>query len=178
MKSFYDLVSQRRSIRKFTPEPLLPEQIETILKAGLKSPSSKNAKPWDFIVIENKDTLESLSTSKTSGSKMIKECAVAIVITADPTISNVWIEDTSIATIMMQLQAEDLGLGSCWIQIKGRQRADESDSEDYVKNILNLPIQQRVLAILVIGNKVEAKPAISDDNLAWEKVHIDKYKTK
>jgi len=175
MINFEDLASKRRSIRNFSSEPLTSEQVEAILKAGLKSPSSKSAKPWEFIVIEDKEELQTLSTTKRSGSKMIKECAIAIVIAADPLISNSWLEDASIATIMMQLQAEDLDLGSCWIQVKDKIRSDETSSEDFVKDLLNLPMQFRVLAILVIGNKVENKPPISDDNLSWEKVHIGKY---
>lgn len=175
MNSFSELISKRRSIRKFNDTPLSPEQVELILKAGLKSPTSKNAKPCHFIVVEDKDILQKLSESKKGSSKLLAGASLAIIVTADPLVSDVWIEDASIATIVMQLQIEDLGLGSCWIQIRERQTAIGTSSEEYVKDILDLPMQLQVLSILAIGNKIEAKAAIDDDNLQWEKVHIGKF---
>lgn len=175
MKSFAELISKRRSIRKFNDTPLTPEQVELILKAGLKSPTSKNAKPCHFIVIEDKETIQKLSECKKMGSKPLAGASIAIVITVDPLTSNVWIEDASIATIVMQLQIEDLGLGSCWIQIRERQTAMGTSAEEYVKDLLDLPLQLQVLSILAVGNKVEEKPELSDDNLQWEKVHIGKF---
>jgi nitroreductase len=173
--NFSNLISKRRSIRKFTSEPLKPEQVEQILKAGLKSPTSKNAKPWHFIVIEDKDQLQQLSLCKKMGGKLIAESSLAIVVVADTIVSNVWIEDASIASIVMQLQAEDLGLGSCWVQIRGRYTANETSSEEYIKDMLNLPMQLEVLSVIAIGHKAQEKPIISDDGLPWEKVHIGKF---
>lgn len=175
MKDFSELVSKRRSHRKFTEEPVNPKFVELILKAGLKSPSSKNAKPCHFIVIEDKDLLEQLSQTKKNGSKFMQDCSFAIVVVADPLISDVWIEDASIATIMMQLQAEDLGLGSCWVQIRNRYNESDISTEDIIKDIINLPLQMQVLSIIAIGNKALEKPPISDLNLEWEKVHIGKF---
>lgn len=175
MSSFSDLISRRRSIRKFTDQPLSPDHVELILKAGLKSPSSKNAKPWHFIVIEDNEILEKLVSAKKGGCKFLADCALAIIVTADPLLSNVWIEDASIASIMMQLQAEDLGLGSCWIQIRDRYNANEISSEEYIKDLLDLPMQLQVLSIIAIGHKGQEKPPITDEDLEWEKVHIGKF---
>lgn len=175
MSSFSELISKRRSIRKFTDKLIAPEDVELILKAGLKSPSSKNAKPWHFIVVEDKEQLEKLSLVKKMGCKFLPEGALAIVVAADPLVSNVWIEDASIASIMMQLQAEDLGLGSCWIQIRDRFNAAELSSEECVKDLLGMPMQLQVLSIIVIGHKGQEKPRIDDDKLEWEKVHIGQY---
>lgn len=175
MSSFSELISKRRSIRKFTDKLISPEDVELILKAGLKSPSSKNAKPWHFIVVEDKEQLEKLSLVKKMGCKFLLEGALAIVVAADPLVSNVWIEDASIASIMMQLQAEDLGLGSCWIQIRDRFNAVELSSEECVKDLLGMPMQLQVLSIIVIGHKGQEKPRIDDDKLEWEKVHIGQY---
>ncbi|TFD98663.1 NAD(P)H nitroreductase [Dysgonomonas capnocytophagoides] len=175
MNSFSELITRRRSIRKFTEELIAPEHVELILKAGLKSPSSKNAKPWHFIVVEDKDLLEKLSHVKKMGCKILPESALSIVVAADPLVSNVWIEDASIASIMMQLQAEDLGLGSCWIQIRDRYNAAEVPSEECIKDLLELPMQLQVLSIIAIGHKGQEKALIDDDKLEWEKVHIGKF---
>lgn len=175
MNSFSELISKRRSIRKFKDIPLTPEQVELILKAGLKSPTSKNAKPCHFIVVEDKDILQKLSECKKGSSKLLAGASIGIVVTADLLVSDVWIEDASIATIVMQLQIEDLGLGSCWIQIRDRQTPIGASAEEYVKDILDLPMQLQVLSIIAVGNKIEEKPAIKDDDLQWEKVHIGKF---
>lgn len=175
MSNFSELITKRRSIRKFTDEKIKPEEVELILKAGLKSPSSKNAKPWHFIAIEDKEMLEKLVHCKKMGAKFIADCPLAIIVLADPFVSNVWIEDASIATIMMQLQAEDLNIGSCWIQIRGRQTIDDSSSEEFIKDLLDIPMQMQVLSVITFGYKNQEKSPIDDDKLDWEKVHIGKY---
>lgn len=172
---FSDLIRKRRSIRKFSDKKLEAEQVQAILQAGLMAPSSKNSTPWQFILVEDKDVLVKLSQSKEYGSKPIAECALAIVVLADPFASDVWIEDASIASIMMQLQAEDLGLGSCWIQIRDRETAANTSSEEFVKEILDIPMQMQVLAILAIGNKAQERSPHDEDKLQWEKIHIGKF---
>lgn len=176
MSNFSELITKRRSIRKFTEDSIAPEAVELILKAGLKAPSSKNAKPCHFIVIEDKEVLTQLTNAKKMGCKFLPESSMAIVVAADTLTSNVWIEDASIASIMMQLQAEDLGLGSCWIQIRGRYNATETPSEEYVKEVLDIPMQLDVLSIIAFGHKAQEKEPIDDDKLEWEKVHIGKFK--
>lgn len=173
--NFSELITKRRSIRKFTDEPIKPEDVELIFKAGLKAPSSKNAKPCYFIAVEDKELLSKLSQSKKMGAKLIADSSLSIVVAADPFTSSVWIEDASIAAIMMQLQAEDLGLGSCWVQIRGRFTAEETPSEEYIKELLDIPMQLQVLCVLSFGHKAQEKSPIDDDNLAWDKVHIGKF---
>lgn len=175
MGYFENLLSKRRSIRKFTDELLKPEEVESILKTGLMSPASKNANPWQFLIVEDKEMLEKLSQCKQSGSKPIAGCALAIIVLADPLASDVWIEDASIATILMQLQAEDLGLGSCWIQIRERYTAAGTPSDEYIRELFDIPLQLQVLSVVAIGNKAQDRPAFDEDKLQWEKIHIGKY---
>lgn len=172
---FKDLVQKRRSIRKFTEEKLTPEQVEIIVRAALMSPASKRANPWQFILIEDKEMLEKLSECKKMASKFIAESALAIVVVADPLASDVWIEDATIATTMMQLQVEDLGLGSCWVQIRNRKTIEESPSEEYVRVLLDIPLQLQVLSIVAIGHKGQDRPPFDEDKLQWEKVHVGRF---
>lgn len=178
MSDFSTLISKRRSIRRYTTEAIKPEEVELILKAGLKSPSSKNAKPWYFIAIEEKDTLQKLSQCKDLGAKLVADCSLAIVVIADPFASAVWIEDASIASIMMQLQAEDLNIGSCWVQVRERFTVDGISSEEYVKDLLDIPMQLQVLSIIAFGYKDQDRQPIDDNNLDWDKVHIGKFTVK
>jgi len=176
MKDFQELIKNRRSIRKFTETPLTPEQVETIMKAALMSPASKSSNPWQFILVEDKEVLEKLSVSKKHGGKLIAGCSLAVVVVADPLTSDVWVEDASIASIMMQLQAEELGLGSCWVQIRERFTEDEVPSEIYIRELLDIPLQLQVLSIIAIGNKAQERPPFDEEKLQWEKIHIGQYK--
>lgn len=115
MESFATLIKSRKSTRKFTDQLLNPEQVEMILKAALMAPASKRKNPWQFVVVEDKEMLAKLSVCKPAGAAFLKDCALAVVVLANVMESDVWVEDASIASIYMQLQAEDLGLGSCWM---------------------------------------------------------------
>lgn len=175
MTDFQQLATVRRSTRKFTDERLTPEQVEIIMKTALMSPASKSANPWEFILIEDKEMLQKLSLCKKSSSKLIAGCALAIVVLANPLISDVWVEDSSIASIMIQLQAEDLGLGSCWVQIRERFTVNDTPSDEYVKELLDIPMQMQVLSIIAIGHKDQDKTPFDEEKLQWEKIHIGKF---
>ena len=120
MESFSELIKNRRSMRKFTDEELTQEEVVTLMKAALMAPTSKRSNAWQFVVVDDKETLQKLSRCKEQASQFIADAALAVVVMADPMVSDVWIEDASIASIYLQLQAEDLGLGSCWVQVRER----------------------------------------------------------
>ena len=162
-------------MRKFTEEELTKEQVVTILKAALMAPTSKRNNGWQFIVIDDKDTLKELSYCKENGASFITDAALAVVVTADPLASDVWIEDASIASAMIQLQAEDLGLGSCWVQVRERFTSAGMSSDEFVRGILDIPLQLQVLSIIAIGHKGMERKPFNEENLQWEKIHINKY---
>ena len=149
MESFATLIQNRRSTRKFTEQLLSPEQVELILKAALMAPASKRSNPWQFVVVEDKEMLKKLAGCKKNGSAFLEGCALAVVVLANVMESDVWIEDASVASIYMQLQAEDLGLGSCWCQIRNRVTEDEADSNNYVRSLLDIPYQLDVLFLFL-----------------------------
>ena len=172
---FNEMLSKRRSIRKYTSEPLSPEQVELILKAALLAPSSMNSRPCQFIVIENKNTLLQLAQCKPAGTLPLENCVMAVCVAADPTCSDVWIEDASIAATYMQLQAEALSLGSCWVQLRGRTAVDGYPAEDFVRDMLDIPDSLIPLCIVTFGHPDEDVQPHSPEDLAWEKVHIAKF---
>ena len=127
------------------------------------APSSKRSTGWEFIVIEEKEKLEKLSYCKEFGAKPIAGAAMAVVVLADPLKSDVWIEDASIASILMQLQAEDLGLGSCWIQIRNRLTENGQSAEDYIREMLGIPYQIQVLSVITFGHKNEERKPFDEE---------------
>lgn len=175
MEKFSELIRTRRSMRKFTSEQLTQDEVVSLLRAGLMAPSSKGSTPWQFIVIDDKAILQRLSGCKQVGSSFLKDAALAIVVVADPLISDVWIEDAAVATLMIQLQAEDLGLGSCWIQLRERFSPDGTPSNEYVHDVLELPLHLQALSIVALGHKGMERKPFNEDRLQWEKVHINKF---
>lgn len=175
MDNFATLIKTRRSTRKFTGEALAPEQVEQLLRAALMAPASKRSNPWQFVVVEEKEMLSKLAACKKAGSAFLEGCSLAVVVLGNGMESDVWIEDASIAAIYMQLQAEDLGLGSCWCQVRNRLTADESDSNEYVRALLDIPYQLDVLCIVGFGYKDQERKPFDEAHLQWEKVHIGRF---
>lgn len=170
-----ELLFKRRSIRKYRDISIEKDKVEKLIKAALLSPSSRGIRPWEFIIIEDKSTLNNLSKSKTHGSSFLSESALGIVIIADTTKSDVWVEDTSIASTIVQLQAEEMGLGSCWIQIRNRMHNDKITSEKYIKQVLGIPENYCVEAIISIGYPNEIKKAYDESELKYNKIHSEKF---
>jgi nitroreductase len=176
MNNFAELIANRRSVRQYTDEPLSPSEVEQIMKTVLMAPSSKNSRSWQFVLVEDKETLKKLSECKSSEARFIQNCALAIVVLTDPLQSPAHLEDATIAATYIQLQAEDLGLGSCWAQVRGRETENGYDSEQYVKDLLEIPLQLSVGCIVAIGHKARAGKPHSEDKLQWDKLHIEKYR--
>ena len=148
---FQKLLFKRKSIRKYQNKAIEPEKVELLKKAALLAPTGKRKNHWHFIFIENKDTLQKLASSKMHGSKLIEKAALAVAVIGDSKISDTWIEDCSIASIILQLQGEDLGLGSCWVQIHKRPHDENTMAEEYVKKSLEIPEDKSVLSIVAFG---------------------------
>ena len=175
MTNFKDLAQQRRSHRKFTDEEIDGEDLKLILRAALMSPTSKSQRAWQFVVVDDKSDLEKLADAKNLGSQFLKDAPVAIVVLGDPMQNDCWVEDGSIAAISMQYQAEDLGLGSCWIQMRGRGLSDGTSADTVIRGILDIPENLNVLCILAIGHKADERKPQNEDKLKWENVHADKW---
>lgn len=165
----------RRSHRKYTSSEIDAGHMELVLRAALMSPASKGRRAWQFVVVDDKFAIERLSDVKEAGSQFLKDAPVAIVVCGDPLQDDCWIEDGSIAAISMQYQAEELGLGTCWIQIRGRSLSDGTEAGQIVRGILDIPDNITVLCILAIGNKAVGLNPQNEEKLRWDNVHINKY---
>ncbi len=170
---FVSLLRQRRSVRKFLKKEVEKEKIETLLEAALRSPSSRGFNPWQFIVVTDRSLLEKLSSAKKHGSTFLQDAPLGIVVCGDPQASDTWVEDTAIASIIIQMAAESLDLGSCWIQVRRREHDDQTSAEQYIAGLLNIPSHLRVEAIMAIGYP-DGKPAPHGDHtLQHEKIYLN-----
>jgi nitroreductase len=172
---FMSLIEKRRSIRTFKQLPVEEEKIDNLVKAALHSPSSMSRNPWEFVVVTDRDRLEKLSQAKPHGSTFLKGAPLGIVICGDPDKSDVWVEDCSIASIFIQLAAESLGLGSCWIQIRRRMHNDTETAKEYVSRLLHLPKHLEVESIIAVGYPIEQKPGHKKEGLPYDRIHRNVY---
>lgn len=177
MTDLHQLLIERRSIRKYKNEPLQPEVVKTIIEAGLLSPTGKNARAWHFIAVEDKTLLEQLSQCKSSGALPVAKSALTICVAVDVTATETWIEDGSIAAAYMMLQARDLGVGSCWIEVNGRLAADGTPAEDVVSELLGLPEQIQPLCLVAMGIPDEDRKPQNTEKLLWDHVHCDSFRS-
>ncbi|TGE33554.1 nitroreductase family protein [Desulfosporosinus sp. Sb-LF] len=169
-----DSLYRRRSIRKYQSTKIDQDTVQLLLKAALLSPSSKGLQPWQFIVVEDSEILKELSKVK-KGAGHLKNATLGIVVCADSAISDVWVEDASIAATILHLTANSMGLGSCWIQIRERQFTETETAEQHVREVLEIPVNIKVVAIISIGYPDESKSPHTDNNLRFDKVHLNKY---
>lgn len=170
MEKFSQLVQTRRSMRKFTDEKVSREDLQLLLRAALMAPSSKGLHSWQFVVVEDKALIEALSLCKAQGADFLAGAPMAIVVLAEPEVSDVWIEDASVASTMLLFQAEDLGLGSCWIQVRERNDAEGVNAEDNVRRVLDIDPSLRVLSIVAVGHKGMERKPFNEERLLWQKV--------
>jgi len=170
-----DLIRQRRSIRKFTGEAIEADKLEVLKEAALRPPSSMGHNPWEFIFVADGQLLNKLSKAKPHGSSFLAGARLGIVVLADPEKSAVWIEDASIASIYIQLAAESLGLGSCWVQIRERMHDDTQSAETYIAELLNIPSNLKVESVVGIGYPAEEKAPHKREALQDEKVFMNQY---
>ena len=158
---FKEVIKKRRSIRKYKDTPVPKEQILEILEAARIAPSASHRQPWHFIVVEDKETIKKLAKSEWAAT-----APVMIVGLADQAASPVWcINDLGVAFEHIVLAATDLGLGTCWM--------GQSNREDLIKDLLDVPDNFKVVALTTLGVPDET-PALKarkslDAIVSWEK---------
>lgn len=156
-----ELLQNRRSIRKYKSEDIAQDRLEKILQAGLLAPSGRAIYPTRFILVQNRDMLDKLSHCKGGSAPMLKGAGAAIVVAGDTAKSDTWVEDCSIAMTLMQLEATEQGIGSCWVQCRGRTTEDGASTEGYIRALFGIPESFGVLAILSLGVPAETPGARS-----------------
>lgn len=171
----FDLIRKRRSIRQFTHEPIETEKMERLKEALLRAPTSRSRQPCTFVLVDNRQILEQLVTVKPHGTSFFGTAPLAVVIAADPIVSDVWIEDSSVAATFVQMAAEELGLKSCWAQLRLRQHNDSISASEYVRTLTNLPEGMEVPMVIAIGYPAEQKPGHAESSLMFDRIHTNRF---
>lgn len=166
---------KRSSVRKFSAEQISEEKLDKIISAGLSSPSGRNLWPSELVLIREKETIRKISPCKHGSEKLLESASCLIAVLGDESRSDTWIEDAAIVMSNLHLAAAGEGVGSCWVQCRGRKAADGSDSEDYVRSVLAVPANIRVLAILAMGIPAQAPVKREISGIRREKLHFEKY---
>ena len=118
-----DPVLDRRSIRKYTDQPVPDKLVETLLKAAMSAPSAGNQQPWHFVVIRDRTILDAVPAFHPYARMMVK-APVAILVCGDEALEKskgFWVEDCSAATENLLIEAQELGLGSVWLGLHPRE---------------------------------------------------------
>ena len=139
------------------------------------SASGKSKFPWQFIVVRDSAMLEKLSGCRVGVAKMLAKAACAVIVIGDKTITDTVIEDCTIAAINMHLEASSLGLGSCYIQGRGREAEDGRTTEDFVRSLLGFPEKYQLQAILSLGHPLKEARPHDVEKLDWSKVHNENF---
>jgi nitroreductase len=170
-----NLLRQRRSVRVFRSQPVEAEKVEALIEGLLRSPTSRNLQPCTFVIIQERPLLDQLINAKPHGTTFFSTAPLAVVIAADPDLSDVWIEDAAVAATLVQLVAEDLGLKSCWAQLRARQHNDAISASDYVRSLVGLPEGMEVPMVIAIGYPDEKKAGHPASVLRTEKIHMERF---
>ncbi len=163
----------RRSIRKYTGEPVSEEQLHTILRTGFSAPTAKNTRPWQFLVIRNPETLLAI-TKAHPYSSMLPEAGCAILVCGDATVNasqGYLLQDCSAAMENMLLAAHALGLGAVWLGVAPREERIAA-----LRELLSIPEQSHPIALMAVGHPAEQRPA--PDRYEQDKVFYEHWGAK
>lgn len=170
-----DAMARRRSLRRYSGESVPQALLDRILEAGLRSASGRSRRPWELIVVRDRAMLDELAECREQGATMLAGADAAIVVVADPTLADTWVEDCSIVMANMQLEAAASGVGSCWIQGRLRQAADGRSTHEFVANLLKVPAPYQLEAVLSLGMPEAEAPRRPFDEALLGKVHEERF---
>ncbi len=173
----HELIKKRRSIRKFSDKKVEEEKLKQILTAAMIAPSGRNIRPWEFIVVKDKEKREKLAKLRSSG-RFIRDAPATIVVLGKENESNLWLQDCSLAAGHIYLETVNQGLGTCWVNAVGSQTDDGRGAEKAFKEVLGVPDDMRVLGLFPIGYPAEEKKNYDEGHYDEAIVHSENYSTK
>jgi nitroreductase len=148
-----DAILSRRSIRRYTSDAVSDDTVLELLKAAMAAPTAAN-QPWDFIVVRDRSTLQAV-TQYHPHAEMLKQAAVAIVVSGDPTRGHLegrWPLDCSAATENILIAANALGLGACWVGIY-----PVAERIEGLRSLIGIPAHVIPLCMVSLGYPAEKK---------------------
>jgi nitroreductase len=173
MNPTLETIFQRRSIRKYTDQPVEPEKLDLLLKAGMAAPSAMNCRPWEFIVVTDPEKLAQFRTRLIFGDR---NAPAAIVVCGNPALSTnpaarlFWVQDCSAAAENILIAAVGLGLGTVWIGIHPVAKFVKT-----VRDIIFIPKSVTPLCIIYVGYPADDKPARTQYDP--QRIHYQEYRS-
>jgi len=172
---FLDVIKNRRSIRKYKPDPVPDEDIKYVLNVARLAPSWKNQQCWRYVVVKDKETIKKIASSRPKSQNWLQEAPVMIVACADPDESGhregkyYYLVDIGISFEHLLLAARDRGLGTCWIG---------GFDEKTVKEAIDASDNIRIVAYTPLGYPAEEKGEIKDREPHEKTIFYEKYGKK
>ena len=163
-------IFERRSIRKYEDKPVPDDIVETLLRAAMAAPSAVNERPWQFLVIDDRDALTKIAEVHPYG-KMLPHCPVAISVCADLSLlktDGLWMFDCSAAVENLLICAADLKLGAVWLAVYPREERMRAHKE-----VFGLPDNIIPFATVPVGYPAEEKRPV--DRFEPERIHRNKW---
>ena len=157
-----EAIRKRRSVRRYTGDPIPREDMEKIIDAGRLAASGNNRQPWDFIVVTEREMIDRLKVA----SAWMEEAGAIVAVVMDPS-SRWWLEDGAAAVENMLIASTALGYGSCWCE--GRTLPHEEE----FKQLLGVPEEKRLLTLVTIG--VPAEWPTREKKSLEEVIHWERY---
>lgn len=151
----HDPVLTRRSIRRYTTEPVTDEHVERLLRAAMAAPSAGDQRPWQFVVVRDGALLAAV-TKVHPFAKMLLEAPLAIVVCGDTRLEKwpqFWEQDCAAATENLLVEAETLGLGAVWLGVHPLVERVEG-----LRRLLAAPDHVVPFAVVPVGHPAQRKP--------------------
>jgi nitroreductase len=144
-------IFSRRSIREYTDQPVSEADIASLLQAGMAAPSAMNRKPWHLVVVTDKQTLGAIAAAPPY-SRTLGGAALVIVVCGDPSISDWWLQDCTLAAENILIAVTGLGLGAVFLGCYGK-----AEREQPIRQVLGIPEEIGLASVLCIGHPAEEK---------------------
>lgn len=166
----FEAILTRRSLRKFTGQPLKDKEIEKILQCAMHAPSAVNEQPWQFIVVKSQNIREQLSATSPY-THMARQASVVIVVCGDLSLEKApgfWVQDCSAAIQNILLAACGLNIGAVWCGVY-----PEKERIEFIKKTLALP--ENVIPLGMINLGYSEQKYHEEDRFKPERIHLDKW---
>jgi nitroreductase len=171
METVIEVIKGRRSVRSFTRKNVSEEMLRQVLQAGFCAPSANNTRPWHVVVVRDPAIKTKLADTHIY-SGFVSAAPVVLVVCGDRKVSpDYWIEDCSVFSQNLLLAARGLGLATCWVSVR---QGGSDRYENYVRKVLGLPEDLRVLNLIPLGHPAE-EPMPRAAIIPPRRVHYDKY---
>lgn len=150
-----DILTKRRSVRKFNDKPVERQTLEHIVEQTLTAPSSRNSRSTRLWVTTDKSLLEHISQMRDYGAAFVKGASAAVLVMGDSAVSDLWEVNCAISATVLQLAIVDQGLASCWVHVAGRpclkDEPEGKQAEEHLREKISLPESYRVLCVVALG---------------------------